>query len=111
MYMFYIFPGFGYGEDQHFFNWHVDYKGHVTDVTLDETIIPILKQQGIVSELGILALLDGEVKGLDFLLYVLKIKQGQNTRRIYHFQKSSLEMELRKENNENRLKNKDFMAF
>ena len=47
-----VSSGFGYAEDQHFFNWQVDYKGHITDVTLDETIIPILKQQGIVSKLG-----------------------------------------------------------
>ena len=47
-----IVSGFGYDEDKHYFTWNEDSKRQSADDILDKGVIPVIKQQGLISKLG-----------------------------------------------------------
>ena len=49
---FHYFTGFGFDEDPAWFDWFHKYRNSMADKTLETELIPRLKDQGVVTKLG-----------------------------------------------------------
>ena len=66
---FHCFIGFGFDEDPAWFDWFHKYRNSMADKTLETELIPRLKDQGVVTKLGMVTALKGSV----LLLFILMV--------------------------------------